>query len=184
MAILFIFIWIFVYLVPATLVWTLPRIFSWDQCFKFIHVLLLFSVILSHYWIFVLGYSFPWFKDYLSIFAYFLSIAFAIILIGKFGILYGLSAFLQQLTMISIGFLLFKQFSIFLVIPMIVPLFALCHELNNPHKYFKILFFLFWGTLSLWAFYLWQNIYLISAIHTITGAFLIKNLFLYRCIKK
>jgi hypothetical protein len=143
------------------------------------HIALAVSVLLSQYFIYANGLSFPWYPNTFSILVYIVSVAIAVSLLGSMGFWYGLSALLQQATMLSMVFLLSPAYSLYLVVLLIVPLYAWCHALQVNHWLTRILLFLLWGIASIFLFSISQNLYLIAALHTLFGSLLISRSLLY-----
>src|SRR3989344_683525 len=131
-------IWFVTYAIPALIVGSLVKVLPQNVASEkrnaiITHSGLLISILATQYAMYALGFSFPWNPDTFSIFVFGFSVIFAAYLLGQLGIWYGLSALLQQLTMLSISFLLLPTFSIPLVVLLVVPLFIFCHLLSTQH---------------------------------------------------
>lgn len=180
-----IYAWIIAYAAPALLaggiVKSLPRPEKTPNPRNTIitHATLLFSGFLGQYFLITEGIPFPWFPGILSVVLYVVAISLAAVLIGKGGILYGFSAFVQQFSMLSISLLLLQYFPWYAVVVFIVPLFVWCHTTDTGMFLGRTLLFSAWGVLSVLLFHLFKDIYTISALHTIFGAILVKKGMLY-----
>ena len=144
-----------------------------------IHGALILSILVSQYCIRSRGFVFPWHLDVLSVGAYLLSIVLATVMVGRLGFLYGLSALVQQLAMLSMTFLLLPAYPFYVVVALIVPIYAYCHVLKAHHWLLREELFLVWGAVSIWVFSVFPDVFLIVAVHAFLGAALISMLFLY-----
>lgn len=180
-----VYIWLIAYALPAIVsgaaIKLLPR--KKDRLSKrnaaIIHAALAVSTCFSQYFIHASGRVFPWYPNPLSIIVYLASVLIAIIFIGRIGLWYGLSALLQQLTMVSTAFLLLPVLPFYAVALLLVPLYVWGHSTQGTHRLMKILLFTVWGVASLFLFSVLPNVYLIASLHTLLGAMLISRSILY-----
>ena len=94
--------------------------------------------------------------------------------IGKLGWLYGPSALIQELCLLSIAFLLLPTFPIYIVVLLIVPLFVFCHQLTKvPYALTRALLIAIWGTAALIIFSYTRNLFLVASLHVLLGTVLI-----------
>ncbi|MEJ0053867.1 MAG: hypothetical protein WDN10_04060 [bacterium] len=173
-------IWLLAYALPAFLAGCYIKLCSHQEGgspknLTFIHVVLLVSALASQCAIYAQGISFPtpgiWF---LVVFA--ASVAIAGFFIGRLGLLYGVSALLQQACMLSIAFLLLPAFPVWIVVLLIVPLFVFCHQLTGvPYWRTRIILITLWGSVSVLIFAFIPDILLVSSLHTLFGTILIAN---------
>ena len=179
--------WLVVYVLPAAAALVFAfygpvRKSSGDEWIKQstigIHVALLFSIAMSQYAIHAFGLVFPWQPNTLSVVVLVSSIALATVLLGVFGLVYALSAFVQEATMLSVAYLLFPIFPLWLVILLIMPMFSICHLLSRDGWKLRLLLVTIWGSASILIFYLTYNIYLVIALHTALGALLSRTVML------
>lgn len=179
------YVWIIAYAAPALIaggvVKALPRPARRPNPRNTIitHATLILSGFLGQYFLRAAGLFFPWFPGVFSISAYALSLVVAFLVIGRGGILYGLSAFIQQFSMLSISFLLLPVFPLWAVILLIVPLFVWCHTMETEHALVRTLLFSAWGVLSILLFHVLQDIYIVAALHAVFGVFLVSRGMLY-----
>ncbi len=184
-----IFIWFLAYVLPAGLaggvIKFLPkrRVGALSQNGIIMHAALLVSILASQYALYALGFSFPWGLSALPVLFYLFSVFIAFLVLGAFGIWYGLSAFIQQLTMLSIAFLLLSVFPIYLVVLFVVPIYAFCHLGQVKRGLIRLLLFFLWGTASIMLFEIFHNVWLIVALHTFLGTLLIRQSVLYPGLK-
>lgn len=147
-----------------------------------IHAGLAVSILASQYALHARGWSFPWQPHLFSVVILAVSIVIAIRMLGVFGLWYGLSAFLQQLTLLSVSFLLLHTLPLFFVLLLVVPLFTLAHGQNVRQWHMRLLLISAWGALSIGLFTLLPDIYLLAALHTILGTFGIRRSIVYPSI--
>lgn len=178
----FIFIWLLGYALPGLLAGFFSYIFHWKKSMSIInaHIFLLISISISLYFIHSLNLQFPWPYTLYPFLIYFLTILISYFLVGKVGLLYGISALIQESTMLFMCFILMQSFPLPLIIFMIIPLFVIAHDLGNPYRYFKILLLALGGGLSLYLFAHSVNILYITALHVLIGTWLIKKSLIYR----
>jgi hypothetical protein len=179
------YIWLVAYAAPALIAGTTVKLLLPSKTkpskrnVVIMHVALAVSALVSQYFIYANDLSFPWYPNAFSILVYIVSMAIAVSLLGSMGFWYGLSALLQQSTMLSMAFLLLPVYPLYLITLLIVPLYAWCHALQVSHWLTRILLFLLWGVVSIFLFSISQNLYLIAALHTLFGSLLISRSLLY-----
>jgi hypothetical protein len=139
------------------------------------HGALILSVVASQYLIHSSGLTFPWQPKALSIFAYVSATVIAAFLIGATGLWYALSAFVQELTIVSITFLLLPALPLYLIILIVVPVFVWAHTLRTRHWYFRLILLATWGVISVSLFSIILDVYLLAALHALLGAMLISR---------
>ncbi len=144
-----------------------------------IHAGLALSILASHYALHSLNIDFPWRAHPLSLVLFVASICFSMRLLGIFGMWYCLSAFLQQLTILSTSFLLFHFLSLPLVLLLVLPIFTLGHAQNVRHRRLRVLLISLWGGLSITLFTIVPDLYLLAALHTLLGTMGIRRSILY-----
>ena len=181
----FLYVWLIAYVAPALLAGTAIKILPKKRTelnlrdALMMHVALIASVVLSQYFIYSSGLTFPWFPNALSVAVYILSILISIALVGSRGIWYGISALIQQLTMASIAFLLLPVFPFYMVALLIIPVYVWCHRTQTNNWQLRTILFLIWGAISIYLFLIFPNVYLIAALHTLLGSILISRSLLY-----
>lgn len=137
-----------------------------------VHIALLVSIAASQYIIHSLALSFPWHVSMFSLLALVIGVGLAVVFIGSLGFWYATSAFIQELMMLSMVFLLLPTFPIYMVILLIVPIFVACHFLTFDDLKAKLTLIPLWGIASILLFVVTHNIYFIATLHTVFGAFL------------
>ena len=178
----FILIWIVAYLLPGLFTGFILFLFrvNRNMSLMIIHVFLVVSIVLSFYSIHALGLVFPGFHDPLALLVYGASVLISMMMIGKIGMFYGFSSFVQELTMLLMLFLLSSYFPYWIAYLMVVPLYVLAHNLKSSYRYGIILTLSLWGVCILYLFLSGVDIFYLSAIHTIIGSLLIKKSMIYR----
>jgi hypothetical protein len=144
-----------------------------------IHLGLLLSIILSQSLIFKIGKLSTFYNSSMFILPFLASIIISLIILGRFGMFYSLSAALQQLCMLSVTSLLLPVLPIGYTILLIIPVYSFSHLLQPKKWQFKIPLTLIWGALSLIIFTLIQDVYLNMSIHNFIGTFLISKNLIY-----
>ncbi len=170
-------VWFLAYVFPAAAAGAIAFIWPRKEAAPkrdvlIMHAALLVSIAASQYEIHARGLAFPWHTGQPSLAACAVAIGLACVLIGRLGLWYFLSAFVQELTMLSIAFLLLPAFPVYAVILLIVPIFVACHFLTFDHLRAKIILIPLWGVASILLFVATQNIWLIAALHAVLGSFL------------
>ena len=178
-------IWLLVYVIPLALagafaVFVPLNTKTRDDWVKLntlvIHMALVISIAFSQYIIYSFGLEFPWEINLPSIIILLASVAVALSLVGSFGILYSVSAFIQEVMMLSVAYLLLPTFPVWAVILLIVPIFAVCHLLSLDRWKLRLVLVTIWGCASVLIFYLTYNLYIVVALHTVLGAFFAKSI--------
>jgi hypothetical protein len=169
--------WLLTYLAPAVAAGAIVTVFARrsnasKRIAIAVHSALVFSAFASQYVIWTTGLTFPWETSTFSIICFLLSILISAIMIRSFAIWYALSALLQQLTMLSVAFLLLTQLPLWSVILLVVPPFVWCHDMERMFGT-KMLLFSLWGTSSIALFSFIPNLLLIAAVHSVLGTLLI-----------
>ena len=123
-------IWLIIYCLPALVAGGISRYYIQyhRRILVFIHILLVVSAGASLYIIDISGLTFPWHVDILPVVSYAATVLFAVVLLGRLGIFYGVSALIQEFTMLSSAFILLQYFPVYVAILMIAPLFIFCHR--------------------------------------------------------
>ncbi len=178
----YIAVWLLTYLLPALLacgvIYFLPNRSSLFRVL-IIHGALCLSIFLSQYFIYLNGNAFSWYTNLFSILFLVLVIGIAPFLVGRFGIFYILSSFIQELTMVSIAYYLFNTISFWAVVVLVVPIYAVAHLMNLKYWKFRLFVTLLWGTISI-ALFAWRaDIVLNTALHAVFGLVLIRQGILY-----
>lgn len=178
------FLWLFAYVLPAFVtggvLWIVSRrAGNAKRDALIIHGGLLFSVLTSQYALYLIGLEFPWRPHLLSFLLLIASILFAARMLGMFGIWYALSALLQQLTILSVSFLLLPFLSLPIVLLLVVPIFTLGHAQEVRHRQMRIILLSAWGIASVTLFSFFPNIYLLAALHTFLGVIGIRQSIVY-----
>lgn len=144
-----------------------------------IHAGLAISILASQSVLHTLGATFPWRPHVVSLLLYGASVIFAMHTLGLFGMWYSLSAFLQQLTILSVSFVLFPLLPLSLILLLVVPIFALGHAQNVHHRSIRVMVTSLWGVASISLFAIVPDIYLLAALHTFLGTLGIQRLIIY-----
>lgn len=144
-----------------------------------IHAGLVTSIFASQYAIKTLGLAFPWQPQLLSLIICAASILFAMRMLGLFGMWYSLSAFLQQLTILSVSFLLRSFLSLPVVLFLVVPIFSLGHAQNVAHRRIRVILISLWGVASILLFRVLPDVYLLASLHTLLGTIGIRRSIVY-----
>lgn len=139
-----------------------------------IHVALIVSILGSQYALFAAGRAFPWHVADPFLIFYAASALFALWLLGSLGIWYALSAFLQQAMMLSMAFVLYPAFPLWILVLLIVPIYTLAHLLKVRYAWSRMALFFAWDTVAVVGFSIWPSVWFFSAIHTLAGVLLIK----------
>jgi hypothetical protein len=180
-----ILVWFFGYLLPAGAAYGfasfLPRransLFTYQLVVM--HAALLVSIAITQYSMYVLGLAFPWHADSFSLFWYILVAITSASMLGGLGIWYGISAFVQQLTMLSTAFLLLPVFPLYAVVLLIMPVYVTCHFLRLDWTLVRVSLFASWGVASVVLFAMTSDFLLTVTLHTLFGSLLIKRGVLY-----
>ena len=177
-------LWLFAYAIPALVTGGIVHCLS--RCTinptrdaVIIHAGLGISILASHIVLHTLGVTFPWHPYSLSIFIYGASTIFSIRMLGLFGMWYSLSAFLQQLTMLSVSFVLFPLMPLPLILLLVVPIFAFGHAQNVHHRSIRVMAISLWGVAAITLFAIVPDIYLLAALHTLLGTLGIQRSIVY-----
>jgi hypothetical protein len=179
-------IWLFGYLLPASAACSIALIFPrrmhglFGYQLAVMHAMLCVSIFITQYRMLTLGITFPWHADLPSLFYYGVSIGIASCMLGALGAWYGLSAFVQQLTMLSIAFVLMRTFPIVGVVLLIMPVYVGCHFFGTGFTLLRIILFAVWGAASICIFWVTSDFWLTAAVHTLLGSLLIRYNILYR----
>jgi hypothetical protein len=137
--------------------------------------MLLVSIGISQYCIFSQGLTFPWNLESLWVLAYLAAIVLAGLLLGKFGIVYAISVLIQQLTMLSITFILLQAFPVYVAALLIAPVYTILHRLRTPYSFRIMALFFVWGVASVALFSYFPNLWLIASLHLLFGSLLVKR---------
>ena len=178
------FIWGIAYVVPALCADTFIALFPERRTVvhrrnaEVMHGMLVISALASQYVLYRMGNPFPWELN-ASVLVYMLSVLVAFGMIGKLGLWYGLSSLIQEFATLSISFYLFSVFPLFVVLLLVVPVFVFSHPLRAKHWLIRLLIISFWGIASVSLFFIFRNVWVIAALHTLLGAFFIKQNVLY-----
>jgi hypothetical protein len=180
-----IYMWLLAYVIPGFLAGVvikfLPK--SKDRVgastIALATIALIVSTSISQYFIYTSGLVFPWHPKALSIASYILSVFIATHLIGKMTIWYSLFAFIQELAISSITFLLLPYLPLYLIILLIVPLFVWGHDLQTSRWVIRTILFTTFGAIAIFLFSLTLDFYLLAALHTLVGAILISRFVVY-----
>jgi hypothetical protein len=179
-----ILIWFLAYVLPFAAAFVVVKISprrwtgSLSSNIIIVHVALLISILASQEVIHSFGRSFPLvFLPWGLLYA--VAALLAVALLGIFGLWYALSALLQQLTMLSISFVLFPALPLYVVVLLVVPVYAVAHFMRVRYDSAKALLFVAWGAASVCIFYFLPSIWPLAALHTLFGALLIKQAVLY-----
>jgi len=180
------FIWLIGYAVPAFVAGVAIKILPKSQSRLNIRNALIacaslsVSIISTQIYIHAVGYEFPWTPSLLSITCALASILIAYRLMGMSSLAYWAYCLLQEITLLSITFLLLSEFSLLLIVALVVPFFVWCHPLYVGKLWLlRIALFTAWGIISLSLFYIIKDIYIITAFHSILGAWFISKSILY-----
>jgi hypothetical protein len=170
-------IWLIGYFSPAVVAGSFPQLLPTSNSVPIrdaavVHGALIFSIFVSQYTIHTAGLAFPWNISTLSLSAYVASTVIAVGLIGLVGLWYALSALIQQLTLLSITFLLLTACPAYLVVLLVVPPFVLCHKLWEKNWRIKATLITVWGVSCIGIFIILPNLWLIAGLHAVFGALL------------
>ena len=173
-------IWFTAYILPALVAGTLvkllpPRNGTATRNGIIIHGALIFSIVVTEHAIHVAGLIFPWHISLVSLFLYLTSFLVAVSLIGLAGISYAVSALIQQLTLLSIAFLLLSAYPVYSVILLVVPAYVLCHKLKTRKWSTRLPIIATWGVTSILLFTIVPSVLFIAALHAIFGSVLISR---------
>ena len=170
-------IWVIAYIIPIAaaggfaLVW-------WDKddwlerSLVAIHVALIACITITQYAIYLQGLTFPWYPGLFSVAIFVASGILAVMLLGAIGALYFVSAFVQELAMLSLAFFLLHSFPVWPVILFVAPVFVACHFLTSEYWQLKLVLVSLWSVAVILLFVLTHNVYLIAALHTLFGSLL------------
>lgn len=137
------------------------------------------STMMSQGIIYAAGLSFPWFLSGLSLILFFISVSISFIVLGSFGIVYALAVLLQQVTLLSISFIIFPSLPPYAIILLVVPLFAFAHMLQMKHWQMKVAITFLWGACSIFLFSILMDVFIIAALHTLFGVLFIGKMIMY-----
>jgi hypothetical protein len=177
-------LWLFAYALPAFLAACWIKLFSKQEGgspknILVIHAVLLGSIVATQSALYARGLAFPWPGEW-SLALYVASAALATLVLGRLGLLYGASALVQQLTLLSIAYLLLPAFPLWAVVLLVVPLFVFCHDMTGvPHWRTRLLLISLWGVASILLFAYARDVFLIAALHTLFGTALISRKILF-----
>jgi hypothetical protein len=175
--------WFIAYLLPVLLVFGIIGLFFRRPGTAFrmlvVHGALCLSIILSQYLLYFAHRPFPWNFYLPSILLFAATTAIVSVLLGRFGFFYVLSALIQQLTLTSIAYYLSGLLNFWLIVLLVVPIYAASHLLELKYRYIKIPATLAWGTLSLALFALRGDILLNTSLHAILGSIFIYGGIMY-----
>ena len=170
-------LWIMAYVVPLAaacglaLAWR--RKDDWfERSLVAIHVALIIGIVITQCAMYAYGLSFPWYPGPLSLAVFISSAILAAVLLGAVGLLYAMSALVQELAMLSLAFLFLQTFPILMVILLIAPVFVACHFLTLKYWQLKLVLMSLWGITVILLFVLTRNVYMIAALHTLLGSLL------------
>jgi hypothetical protein len=90
------------------------------------------------------------------------------------GLLYALSAFLQQLCLVSIAFLLVPLLTLPAILLLVVLPYAVSHLLERQRATYKFILTLLWGCTSILVFVITEDVYLVTTLHTLLGLTLLR----------
>ena len=177
-------LWLVTYALPALVTGSSIRFFSQyninpKRDAVIIHAGLCVSILLSHIALYHLGLPFPWRPHLFSLFIYGTSIIVAVRVLGIFGMWYALSALLQELTILSVAFVLFPLLPLPLILLLVVPIFALGHAQNVHHRSIRIVAISLWGVAAITLFSIMPDICLLAALHTVLGMLGIQRSIIY-----
>lgn len=177
-------LWLVTYAIPAFatggIIWICSRYKSnARRNALIIHAGLLTSILASQYALHTFGLTFPWRPQLISLVIFGGGVALALWMFGVFGLWYALSAFLQQLTILSVSFLLFSFLSLPIVLMLVVPIYVLGHVQDVRHRSIRIILISLWGVLSIVLFSILPDIYFLAALHTLLGAIGIRRQIVY-----
>lgn len=174
------FTWLLFYFLPITVAGSIAKLWPArgnepvGQDAFIVHAALLVSILGSQYTLFVSDAVFPWSAGDPYILFYAASALAAFLLLRTLGLWYAFSAFLQQLCMLSMAFVLYPAFPLGAVVLLIVPIYAAAHLLKVRYAFSRTVLFFAWGTAAVALFPLIPSIWLFAGIHTMAGAFLIR----------
>ncbi len=182
-----ILIWFLIYVLPVIAAYIFALfvpIKKWTTAWRrintiAIHIAILISFALSQYVIYSSNLMFPWRLDSLSATLLVVSVFIAVLVIGRFGIIYSASAFIQEATMLSISYLLLQTLPVWLVILLVIPLFVFSHFLSLEKWKLRLFLLTLGGSASILLFSITLNIYLLTSLHILVGAFLISKSIIY-----
>lgn len=138
------------------------------------------SIMTTQYFISSSDRAFPWVPNYISIACLVASLGISYKLMGLSSLAYWGYCLLQELTLLSITYLLLAEFSLPVIFLLVVPFFVWCHPLYvGPHWRLRIAMFAGWGIISLAIFSVLKDMYIIAAIHSVFGAWFISKSILY-----
>ena len=175
--------WFIAYLFPVLLVFGVIVFFSRRPGTAFrmivVHSGLCLSIMLSQFLLYFAYRPFPW-NFYIPSIIFFMAATVVVFaLLGRFGLLYALSAFIQQLTLVSIAYYLSDVFGFWQIVLLVIPIYSVSHLLQLKHWYVRIPATLLWGMVSLALFALRGDIFLNASLHATLGSILIYGGVLY-----
>ncbi|HEY4525792.1 MAG TPA: hypothetical protein VJL32_01695 [Candidatus Paceibacterota bacterium] len=175
--------WFVAYLLPVLLMLAAVFLFSRRPGTTFrmlaVHSALCLSIILSQYLLYLAHRPFPFDFPFPSILFFTATMVIVPAILGRFGFFYALSAFIQELALTSIAYYLFGPFNFWLVVLLVVPIYATSHLLEPKYWRIKIPTTLVWGTVSLALFAAYGDILLNTSLHAILGSFFIYGGIMY-----
>ena len=141
--------WSLSYLLPVLLVFGIIGAYALRPGTLFrilvVHGGLCLSIILSQYLLYSAGRPFPFALHLPSLLFFAAAVAVVFGFLGRFGFIYALSAFIQQLTLTSIAYYLSPSFDFWSIVFLVVPIYAVCHLLQLKYWPIKIIATLVWG---------------------------------------
>ncbi len=177
-------LWLITYAIPAIITGGLVVFFSRRRINArrdafIIHAGLGVSILANQYALRFFGWNFPWQPHLFSVVILAVSIVIAIRMLGTFGLWYALSAFLQQLTLLSVSFLLLQTLPLLFVVLLVVPIFTIGHAQKVQHQQMRVLMISLWGAASIALFTVIPDVYLLAALHTLLGTIGIRRSMVY-----
>ena len=167
-------LWFFAFAAPAIAVATVNRNIGHrsDQFGQMItHAVLAVSLLVMQLASLSFQGTLPFFFSWLALSGFLVAIAAGFILIGRTALFYGLSALLQQLTLLSTAYVLLSVFPLWVVTLLIVPPFVISHDLGvGRRRLRKAVILCVWGCLSLVLFSLGTSVFVIAAVHLLLGS--------------
>ena len=151
---------------------------DWAQ-FILIHTSILISIFLSQHFLHQNKIMYSFHTSGFSLGLLLIVSLGSIRLLGKFGLFYLLSSFLQQLCITSITHLLLNFYSLTAVLVLLVPLYVLGHIHNRKQWKTKTTPTLLWGITGVLLYSVTFDLFLNTALHLLIGTYGIKRRVLY-----
>lgn len=177
-------LWFFSYGLPVLIVWLLLLTIQKARHGSLlregiVYGGLLASAVIAQIFMLKQGMSFPVMPSLISFLLFLAAVATSFILLSYFGLFYSLSAIIQQLSMISVIYLLSPFFSMGMLIMLIMPLYVVSHLFYRMNWVAKVLITSVWGIFTVLLFSIFADPFLNFTLHILGGSLFIAKKVLY-----